>query len=235
MAKLEDLRARSLIPACDVALDRYEQIVRETADLPEVGAYKVSAMLGLAHGLGAVVDVARRHTSKPLIYDHQKAGTDIPDTGRGFMETVAEAGVDAVILFPFAGPTTQKAWIQAAQEAHLDVIVGAHMTHANFADNDGGYISTRSIEKIFRLAANVGVKHFVVPGNNAEAITAIRGFVAADISEPIFYAPGFVAQGGEISAAGAAAGPRWHAIVGRAIYEAADIRVAVENLSRSLN
>lgn len=234
MSRLESLRQRSLIPACDVDIERYEEIVAQTADLPEIGAYKISAMLGLAHGLSKVVDVARRYTDKPLIYDHQKAGTDIPETGTAFMKTLAAAKMDAVILFPFAGPTTERAWIQAGQDAGLDVIVGAHMTHANFAENDGGYISAKSIERIFRLAATVGVRHYVVPGNNPAVIQEIRAYVAGDISEPIFYAPGFVAQGGEISAAGEAAGRRWHAIVGRAIYDAGDIRVAVENLSRAL-
>ncbi|MFC1629794.1 hypothetical protein ACFL11_01030 [Patescibacteria group bacterium] len=32
-----------------------------------------------------------------------------------------------------------------------------------------------------------------------------------------FFAPGFVAQGGDISETGEAAGSSWHAIVGRAI------------------
>jgi orotidine-5'-phosphate decarboxylase len=234
MGKLETMMAPSLIPACDVELDRFEEIVVKTTDLAEVGAYKIGAVLGLSVGLPTVVATARRHTNKPLIYDHQKAGTEIPDTAKPFMKTLAGAGVDAVILFPFAGPTAERAWIEAAQEAGLDVIVGAHMTHSNFVENDNGYIPAKSIERIFRLAATVGVKHYVVPGNNPAAIAAIRMQLGADVPDPVFYAPGFSSQGGEIAAAREAAARRWHAIVGRAIYEASDVRLAVENLSRTL-
>jgi orotidine-5'-phosphate decarboxylase len=49
-----------------------------------------------------------------------------------------------------------------------------------------------------------------------------------------FFAPGFVAQGGEITEAAKAAGKFWHAIVGRAIYEAEDIRKAAEEMTSKL-
>ena len=44
-------RERSIIPACDVPLDLYERIVRDTADVDGVGAYKVGFELGLSCGL----------------------------------------------------------------------------------------------------------------------------------------------------------------------------------------
>ncbi|MBU1922628.1 orotidine 5-phosphate decarboxylase, partial [Patescibacteria group bacterium] len=100
---------RSLVPACDVSLELYERIVRETADVAGVGAYKVGFQLGLAHGLPRIVELARQYTDKPIIYDHQKAATDIPDTGVNFAETLSASGVDAVIFFPQAGPATEEA------------------------------------------------------------------------------------------------------------------------------
>lgn len=96
-------RYRSVIPACDVpTLEEFEEIVKETADVEGIGGYKVGLELGLSYGLGRVVEVARKYTAKPIIYDHQKAGTDIPDTGKNFAEVCKRAGVDAVILFPQA-------------------------------------------------------------------------------------------------------------------------------------
>ncbi|HSH58602.1 MAG TPA: orotidine 5'-phosphate decarboxylase / HUMPS family protein [Acidimicrobiales bacterium] len=228
------LPPRSLIPACDVDLPRFKQIVHEIHDLPQVGAFKVGAALGLSVGLPAVVEAARAFTDKPLIYDHQKAGTDIPDTAAGFMRALRTAGLDAVILFPFTGPATQRTWTQAAVDEGLDVLVGAHMTHDGFLAADNGYIETSSTTRIYEMAAAAGVRHFVVPGNQPDVIKHVREVVSAETTDAVFYAPGFIAQRGQISEAALVAGSRWHAIVGRAIYEAADIRSAVASLSHSL-
>ena len=228
------LPTRSLIIACDVDLERYEQIVSATCDIEAVGAYKVGASLCLSVGLPQVVKVARRLTSKPLIYDHQKAGTDIPQTSAEFMRVLSSAGLSAVILFPFAGPATQSAWSQAALDEGLGLIVGGHMTHENFLASHNGYIEMDAVDRIYQLAADSGIKNFVVPGNNPDAILRVRELVEKEVPDPIYYAPGFITQGGQISDAGKAAGKRLHAIVGRAIYEAHDIRQATESLAHSI-
>ena len=56
---------RSIIPACDVTRERYEEIVRSTHDIPQVGAYKIGASLAISVGLSALVEIARRYTNKP--------------------------------------------------------------------------------------------------------------------------------------------------------------------------
>lgn len=221
---------RSIIPACDVDVDRYEEIVRETCDIPQVGGYKIGAVLALSVGLKTVVDVARSYTDKPLIYDHQKAGTDIPETGTGFVEMLKEFGIDAMILFPLAGPHTQTAWIQSALEVGLPIIVGGHMTHESFLVSDGGYIADTAVEKIYSNSAFLRVTDYVVPGNKPDVIRQLRHVLTAAGIDPVLYAPGFISQGGTISEAASAAGPRWHAIVGRALYEARDIRAAAQSL-----
>lgn len=129
-------RKNSIIPACDVQLDLYEKIVKDTAGIDGVGAYKVGFELGLKHGLPKVVELAREYTNKPIIYDHQKAGTDILATGKNFARTVKNADVDAVILFPQSGPETEKAWIEAAFERDLDVIIGGLMTHPKYVRSE---------------------------------------------------------------------------------------------------
>ena len=228
-------RDRSLIPACDVGLSDFERIVRETADLPQVGAYKIGFQLGLSVGLPAVVKTARRFTDKPLIYDHQKSGTDIPDTGRAFVRVLKESGIQAAIFFPLSGPVTQRHWIEAARDADMPVIIGAIMTHDKFLHQQGGYIADDAVERIFALAIEMQVNDFVVPGNQVNAIARLKTQLAgAGVSSATFYAPGFVAQGGTISEAAQAAGGRWHAIVGRALYGAKDLRAEVLNLSSAL-
>jgi orotidine-5'-phosphate decarboxylase len=227
-------RERSVIPACDVDLARFEEIVINTSDIPEIGAYKISAVLALSVGLPTVVKTARRHTNKPLIYDHQKAGTDIPETGKAFAAMLRTSGVDALIIFPLSGPATQVAWIQCAQKEGLPVIVGAHMTHERFLVSLGGYVDDSSMNKIYLTAAHDGVTDFVVPGNKPEIIKRYRETLRETGINPVFYAPGFISQGGRISDAAAVAGPSWHAIVGRAIYDAPDIRKAALELTAEI-
>lgn len=225
---------KSIIPACDVDCQRYEDIIRETYQIPQIGGYKIGAALALTEGLPKLVDIGRKYTNKPLIYDHQKAATDIPDTGKGFVAAVKNAGITALIIFPLTGPETQAAWIHSAQEIGLPIICGGHMTHERYLASDGGYIQDQAVDKIFGTAAHLGITDYVVPGNKVDAIRHIRDLLVKHKISPVFYAPGFIAQGGKISDAAIAAGPRWHAIVGRALYEARDIQSAALSLVEHL-
>ena len=248
---------RSIIPACDVELEHFREITEATADTKLVGAYKVGVSF-LDAGLKEVVRIARAHSDKPIIYDHQKAGTDIPESSpQAFMDSMVRSGIDAVILFPQAGPVTQFEWTRAAQERDLDVIVGGEMTHPRFIEGDTsngkkvdytevfrelgikepltGYIRSSAPKDIFELAAKMGVTNFVVPGNKPEKIGAYRDhLISCGVSSPVFFAPGFVAQGGSISDATNYAGDSWHAIVGRGITKAEDIKKAVAELTSQL-
>lgn len=151
---------------------------------------------------------------------------------------LAEADVQAAILFPFAGPATQKAWTEACQSigAHQDeginVLIGGHMTHDKFLASEGGYIADDAPERIYRLAAEMGIRDFVVPGNKVEFVTKYRELLESILGEGQFclYAPGFVSQGGDISETGRAAGRKWHAIVGSAIYKAEDPTAAAQKM-----
>ena len=227
-------RDRSVIPACDVeTLEQFEELVKQTADVPGIGGYKIGFELGLGFGLPAVVAAARKHTNKPIIYDHQKAGTDIPDTGRGYVRTMKKAGVDAIILFPQAGPETERAWIHQALDNGLNVIVGGRMTNPAYSVSEGGFITDEGALDMYRIAARAGVNNFVVPGNKPDVIKQVREVVEAEGVSPVFYAPGFIAQGGKIEAAAKIAGDKFHGIVGRGIYSAKDMHAAaVEHTSQ---
>ncbi|MDD5417002.1 MAG: orotidine 5'-phosphate decarboxylase [Candidatus Aenigmarchaeota archaeon] len=212
-------RDKSIIPACDVpTIEQFDKLVEATANIEEVGAYKVGFELGLTYGLPEVVETVRRHTKKPIIYDHQKAATDIPDTGKNFARVCSDAGIDSIILFPQAGPETERAWIYHALDHGLKVIVGGRMTHPAYAQSEGGFISDEGAMEMYRIAARAGINDFVVPGNKAPVIEKVYNLVDAEGVDPIFYAPGFVSQGGKIEDATKVAGNRWHAIVGRGIY-----------------
>lgn len=225
---------RSLIPACDVDAEKYEALLKATANLDGIGGYKLGFILGLGIGLPRAVEIAKKYTTKPIIYDHQKAGTDIPDTGKGFARVCKQAGIDAIILFPQAGPETERAWINACRDEGLGVIVGGLMTHKGYTRGDGGWIADEAVIEMYLTAAREKVTDFVVPGTNPEAITKIRHMLVTLGIEPTLYAPGFGAQGGQIRDAAEAAGPHFHAIVGRALVEASDMKSAATLMAQQL-
>lgn len=227
---------KSVIVACDVSYDQLPVIMSETNHNPRIGAYKVGFVLGLTASLPGIVDEIRRFSDKPIIYDHQKAGTDNPDNGVAFARTLKHARVDAAILFPFAGTATMDAWINALHDYGIGVIVGGHMTHKQFLWNEGGFIHDQAPSRIYRRAAWFGINDFVLPGNKPDLIDKYLKEIyqqKPDI-KPIVYSPGFVAQGGEIKEAARSAGPRWHAIVGRAIYDAPDIAAAADEMTSQI-
>ncbi|MEW6709275.1 MAG: orotidine 5'-phosphate decarboxylase / HUMPS family protein [Candidatus Riflebacteria bacterium] len=208
------------IPALDVLdLETVEKIAEKTGKSNLVYGYKLGFSLGLTYGLGRVVDLIRRHSEKPIIYDHQKAATDIPDTGALFARTMKNAGINEAILFPQAGPETLKAWIEALQNESLKVIVGGLMTHKAYVVSEGGFLEDKGIETIYRTAVEKAVSAFVVPLTKPDAVEKL---VAAVNFPPQseFYSPGFGSQGGD---AGRFPGiSRHYLIVGRALLSAAD-------------
>jgi orotidine-5'-phosphate decarboxylase len=185
-----------LVPALDVTdLEQALRLVARTTDLPEVVAYKVGFSLGLRHGLRKVVSRIREHSSKAVIYDHQKAGTDIPDTGALFASTMKDCGVDAAILFPQAGPATLTAWVEALGATGVGTIVGGLMTHRAYLASEGGFLTDDAVVRIYARAWELGVRSFVVPLTKPEATRRI--LEAAGVGDAVFYSPGLGAQGGD--------------------------------------
>lgn len=226
---------KSIIPACDVmTFTGLEEIVEATFDLDKIGGYKIGFSLALRYGLSKVCATIRQYTDKPIIYDHQKAATDIPDTAELFARVCRQNNVDAVILFPFTGPKTLEAWVKAMQKEELGVIVGGEMTHGEFLASENGFISDDAPKKIFELSVEHGVSNFVVPGNKPQKIAEYKKFFEEKKVKPVFFAPGFVAQNGSITDSGKAAGEHWHAIVGRAITKASDKRKTAQELASQI-
>jgi len=222
---------KSIIPSCDVPdLTKLKNLVKETCSVEGIGAYKIGLELCIPYGICQVIDTIRKYTNLPIIYDHQKAATDIPELGEKFAKAVK--GVDAVILFPLTGPETEIAWIKACKKAKLGVIVGGEMTHKSFLNEDNGFISNTAPLKIYEIAAEQKINDFVVPGNKPEKIKLYKAFLEARGIKPIFYSPGLIAQGGNITESAKAAGSNWHAIVGRALYNANDINKEAKKLSK---
>jgi orotidine-5'-phosphate decarboxylase len=234
-------RDRSIIIACDVlTLGLLIQLIKETRNIDVVQGYKIGMTLFLRHGLNVVVNTIRRLTNKKIILDYQKAGCDIPKTGEDFAQICAEARVDAVIIFPLAGPETASSWIRACFAKNLHVLVGGEMTHPKFLSSDGGYIEDGAPLWIYEKAIREGVRDFVVPGNKPAKIRQYKTFldgyrdINGDVFDYTLYSPGLISQGGRIGMTGRAAGDRWHCIIGRAIYQAKNREDKVKELAKQL-
>jgi len=212
-------RIFKLIPALDVTdLAQAVGLVRRVDEVEGVYGYKIGFSLGLTHGLPRVVEEIRKISQRPIIYDHQKAATDIPDTGALFARTLAAAGVSEAILFPQAGPATLAAWVETLAERGLKVIVGGIMTHPKYLVSEGGFLDDERIFGVYRQAASLGVRSFVVPMTKPELVRGVADRLGPGSWE--FYSPGLGQQGGD--PARFAFLERHYAIVGRALLSAED-------------
>ena len=227
MSGLFHLR-RGVIPACDVRdLRTLRKLVEATCNLEGIVGYKIGALLGLTYGLPRLVGVIEEYTALPVIYDHQKAGTDIPEMGEHFAGVCADAGVKGVIIFPQAGPATEAAFIDALFAERLVPLVGGEMTHPRYLTNDGGFLSADAPAAMYSLAAKRGVTHFIVPGNKPAVINRYHQLLAQLVKEPAYSMPGIGRQGGAIrSAFSALEGAPASAIIGASIYEQDDMAAA---------
>ncbi len=210
------MKNRYLMPSMDMTdLGAAVSLARAVAESPHVSSFKFGFALGLSAGLPVAVRAFREFTKKPIVYDHQKAGTDIPDTGVLFAKTMQHAGINEAILFPQAGPITLEAWVKALQDAGIVPVVGAVMTHKGFTQSEGGYLSDAGMLSAYELAAKLGVRKFVVP--------LTKPAIAQSVAWPedsVFYSPGFGAQGGDPLAF--AQLPEHHLIAGRSLSAATD-------------
>jgi orotidine-5'-phosphate decarboxylase len=217
-----------LMPSLDQTdLTHAVEVARAVAQHPFVSSFKVGFSLGLGYGLPKVVAELRALTDKPIIYDHQKAGTDIPETGALFAKTMKQAGISEAILFPQAGPRTLEAWVRALQEQGVTPVLGALMTHAGFVEREGGYLRDAFTEEAYALSASLGVTRFVVPLTKPERVAALE-FPEGSV----FYSPGYGAQGGDPHAFPAQ--KVHHLIAGRSLFAAPDPVAYVEAMAREL-
>jgi len=237
MAKLLETGFRSshgIIPALDSeTLDEIKSVVETTTRITGVVGYKVGLTAVLRLGLAKAVQELRGVTDLPLIYDHQKAGPDVPDMAAKFTAICSEAGVDGLILFPVAGPRAVREFAGGALRNGLLPIVGGDLPLPDYNVSGGGYVADDALGRIIAASLELGVDHFVIPANNASRV----GQLAADLVGKLDHPPGLVlpgigALGGSIGKVFAAApGCRLYAVVGRAIYQAPDPAEAAKSLA----
>jgi orotidine-5'-phosphate decarboxylase len=210
-----------LVPALDLTrIDDALALVQRVAHEEIVYGFKVGFSLALGYGLPMIVNRIKEISLRAaVIYDHQKAGTDIPDTGKLFARCMSAAGVDEAIIFPQSGPKTLKAWVEALQSEGLKVIVGGLMTHPGYLASEGGFIQESGMVEIYRRARNLGVNSFVVPLTKPELTLGVVREAGLD-EESEFFTPGLGSQGGDLTQFGFL--KKHYVIVGRSLINSDD-------------
>jgi orotidine-5'-phosphate decarboxylase len=221
---------KGIVLALDVVtLEDLRALIELATDVPEVVGWKVGFTLALRFGLPKVVATITETSNLPIIYDHQKAGTDIPEMGAPFATLCRESGVQGVIFFPHAGPVTLENFVSSAFKNGLYPIVGLVMTHRAYLEREGGYIIDSAPMSICETAIELGVKGFVLPGTKTDIITQFASGPLATVEGASILMPGIGSQGGSVEEGLNAAFPHSrYAIIGSAIYNAPDPKSALE-------
>jgi orotidine-5'-phosphate decarboxylase len=207
------------------------RVVEATTGVEGVVGYKLGLTLVLRLGLAGAMAKLRGATDLPIVYDHQKAGPDVPDMAVKFSATCREAGVDGLILFPTAGPRAVDGFVGESMKNRLLPIVGGDLPFADYNAAGGGYVIDNALDLIFDRAVALGADHFVVPGNTPDKLRHHAARLRERIDVPTLFVPGIGPLGGTLGGAvKAAPGCRVFGVVGRAVYAASDPRRAAEEL-----
>jgi len=213
-----------IILACDVETpEELKSLVSVSQHCEGIVGLKIGFLMALRYGLPQVVRDIKAISGLPVIYDHQKAGTDIPAMGGPFAALCAAAGLEGAIVFSHAGPRTLQSFVEALNAEGVVPIVGAAMTHPAFLQSEGGYIADDAPMMAYELAADLGVRYYVIPGNKPDLASRLTKCISSRTDDCSVMMPGIGTQHGEIRSAFLAAGTcRKFAIIGSAIYRAPD-------------
>lgn len=207
----------------DVDLEDMTRILADINSLKkEVGGLKIGSLLVWKYGLGKIVSEIRKMCDFPVIFDAQKAGTDIPSIIEEQVKLASDTGVDAFIASALgAGPKTLESFIKSSLKHNLVPIVVLEMTHpmAN------AFLREDASKQVLTQSLEMGVENFVAPGNNPERIKMYRDLALGVRKTIKIFSPGIGPQGGGPDTAVEAGAD--FVIVGRSIYEAKDPRKEV--------
>jgi len=181
-----------IIISCDFgSIEKLEKVIKETCPLDFVQGYKIGMALALKNGIQNITTVIRKYTDLPIIYDHQKFGSDIPEICSGeVLKVIKEAGIEALVVFPHGGIETLKSTVEECFRIGLIPIVGGDMSHPGYNVKDGGYIDEGSSQRIYIDAAAIGVTHFMLPCLKLERIKIYMHKLVNIVSNPQIFITG---------------------------------------------
>jgi orotidine-5'-phosphate decarboxylase len=222
-----------VMPALDIEnFDDVLRLVESTTLIEGIIGYKLGLTAVLRIGLFEAIRRVRGITPLPIIYDHQKAGLDVPSMAQKLTNLVADAGADALILFPVAGPTAVAKFVESSIASGLTPLVGGELAVDDYTVSGGGFIGDNALVRIIELAASHSATNFIVPAHSSDRVRVLAEHARSVANDPALFLPGIGDLGGSIPKAFDAAGHiRAYAIVGRAIYNAQNPAEAARRLA----
>ncbi|HIK02056.1 TPA: orotidine 5'-phosphate decarboxylase [archaeon] len=222
-------KAPKIVVSADIAPNEAVQLVEKLLPARDkIAALKLGSLHAMDMGLRETIKVLKEVSDFPLIYDHQKGCSDIPDIVERQVLLASDCGIDAVIGVPHgAGPRSLERFCTSCKSAGIEAIVLLEMTHEGAHD----YHKEDTARKIFDHIMELGVKNIVAPGNKYERLREYRKWIDESGSGAKIMSPGIGAQGGQAEKAVGAGTD--YPIVGRAIYLAEDPKKAVDEIYES--
>ena len=211
---------RSLVFDCCFPYRDFPKFLEETKGIVQIDANKIDAIAG-GVGWENWIKLSKEKTpERKIIYDHQKLGRDVKHIIPGLVEEFKRVGFDAIIVYP-KSDEIMGIYVREAKRRNLGIIIGGKMTNEK-DDDEKAYL-------FYLNAIEMGVTNLGIPAsgktdyrfieNLVERINKIKKHEDFD-----YYPIGIGPQGGTIEGVVNALGKsaRFHAIVGRAIYDAPD-------------
>jgi len=220
------IRNKKLIIACDVnTIHEFNFLVAQSYKSPILGGYKLGFSLALRYGLPKLVQLIQGYEENiPVIYDHQKAGSDIPQVSSQFAQICSEANIHSIIVFPHAGPKTLIAMVDAIVNFEMEPIIGLCMSHEAYLSSEGGYICDEAPLNMLELALQKGVSKFVLPSTKPEIAQKYAEIIYDKGGINTIMSPGIGSQGGDFTEIFNAVAPHhFCGIIGSVIYNSKNI------------
>lgn len=198
-----------------ITFPEWKEVVDKAVVRDDIIGIKIGASLALRYGLNEISSHINLKAEKDIkiIYDHQKAGTDVPHTSENFAKVMRTSGIEYSILFPrIHHGRTQREWTKQLLDKDVTPIVGGYMTTSAPMD-------FRKSIHIYEIALCQGVENFVIPANDFNFIKQLF-LEIPEIKENTFYVPGFGKQGGDLDKFDAfMKNIKWYPIIGRSLME----------------
>lgn len=213
-----------IIPSLDVDLNEAIEITKKIKDLKEeIAGLKIGSMLAWKYGLPKIMEEIKGICDIPILFDAQKAGTDIPEIVRKQVKVISDFGIDGFIASPHgAGPEALDFFVKACFEFDVIPIIVIEMTQ-QLSDY---YLSGNAKELILQRALKLEVENFLIPANKMGSIKYFKDIAIEKFDKKIkVFSPGIGLQGGRADCAVQAGAD--FIIIGRSIYEAEDPREVI--------
>ena len=166
-----NLKNGLLVDINDPEKSTIEDIIDVTKELDYVAGYKLGARPIIKNGLRDIAGLIKKQTSKPLLYDHQKFGNEIPEIcSIDILDDIKDSGIDGIVILPLAGKKVLESIVKKCNKINLLPVVCGDLSYSGYFSSEGGYVENNTQQKIYIHAANLGVSHLIMSCNRIDRI-----------------------------------------------------------------